>query len=422
MSRDRIKHATRDAELDVAQARNSATSDPSATHVAPRDDVERRLTEIWQWVLDIHDLGVRDNFYDLVAAHYKDSRLIDHNSRRALSLFTVIEEEFHRNLPMATLMQTPTIEQLAAVLRAEVSPSSWASLVPIQPAGSKPPFFMIHGGDAHVNFAYHLARQLGPEQPFYGLQAQGLDSKTPPYTRIEDMADLYVRELRGAQPEGPYYLGGRSMGGAIAFEIAHQLLDQGEGVALLVMFDTVSLSLRNRESTRGRDRLNRHISNLNGSRPSEKLSYVLKRVANVARKRKAAMQRSALRTANSFYRGIGIPVPRALQEIRVANQLAHGRYEPRVYPGKVTLLRARQQPGVGTGSRNRLGLDFKKYDEFRDLGWSALAGGGVEVHDVPGNHDDMYYPPHVGELSEKLGACLSKAQASGNTLKLGESA
>jgi len=204
--------------------------------------------------------------------------------------------------------------------------------------------------------------------------------------------------------------------------MAQQLLAQGERVALLVMFDSVSPTMRNRDSIGGRARAERHMRNLSGSNPKEKMTYVLKSVTSLLRRQKTEIPRKAWSTANSFYRGIGLPLPGALRNIKLANRQAYRHYVARVYPDKVTLLRAREQPGLGTGSRVRLGPDYKRYDEFRDLGWNALAGAGVEIHDVPGNHDDMYYRPHVGELAENLRACLRRAQASGNVVKLDTSA
>jgi len=115
-----------------------------------------------------------------------------------------------------------------------------SSLVKIQPGGSKPPFFGVHGaGDGIlVYYYYNLIPYLGPEQPIYGLQPQGLDGLQVPHSRIEDMAAYYIKEIRTIQPEGPYFLGGASMGGKIVFEMAQQLHAQGQKVAMLVLFDT----------------------------------------------------------------------------------------------------------------------------------------------------------------------------------------
>jgi thioesterase domain-containing protein len=107
------------------------------------------------------------------------------------------------------------------------------ALTPDQPGGSGPPFFCVHGFGGGVLGYAELARQLGPEQPFYGLQAAGLNGLDEPDVRIEDMAARYLQAMRAVQPEGPYYLGGYCYGGIVAFEMARQLRTQGEHVALL---------------------------------------------------------------------------------------------------------------------------------------------------------------------------------------------
>ena len=156
----------------------------------------------------------------------------------AARLFAQIENRFGIHLPLATLFQSPTIEQLANVLREYQPSGSWSSLVEIQPHGSKTPLFCIHAAGANVLIYRPISRHLGGDQPVYALQAQGLDGEKPPLRRVEDMAAHYIREMRSVQPVGPYYLLGASFGGLVIFEMAHQLLAQGQKVALLAMLNT----------------------------------------------------------------------------------------------------------------------------------------------------------------------------------------
>ncbi len=197
--------------------------------VAPRNQVERQLAEIWQQILGIQTISIKDNFFDLGG-----------HSLLAIKLFWQIEQTFGKNLPLATLFQSGTIEELSKIICPEgsVLASNWTSLVAIQPQGSKPPFFCIHGLGGEVLCFRELAMYLGSDQPFYGLQPQGLDGKQPFLTRVEDMAAHYIREIQNVQPQGPYFLGGYSFGGIIAFEMAHQLHSQGQKVALLAMLDS----------------------------------------------------------------------------------------------------------------------------------------------------------------------------------------
>jgi thioesterase domain-containing protein len=116
-------------------------------------------------------------------------------------------------------------------------------IVPIQPQGSRPPFFCVHPVGGGV-FCYRaLARHLGSEQPFYGLQARDLIRGQEPHADIETMAADYLEALRSVQPAGPYRLGGWSLGGVTAFEMAQQLRRQGQSVALLTLIDSVVPSL-----------------------------------------------------------------------------------------------------------------------------------------------------------------------------------
>src|SRR5260370_26293793 len=200
------------------------------TQVIETDDATtRQLARIWQDLLGVKSIGRDQNYFDLGG----DSPL-------AVQLFAQIEKVFGVKLPLATLFDAPTIEELARILGREASAPRWSPLVAIQPAGSRPPFFCIHGAGGNVLIYRDLSQNLGPDQPFYGLQSPGLDGSRPPLTRIEEMAALYVKEIRTVQPYGPYFLGGYCMGGTIAYEMAQQLRAQGEQVGLLALVDTLN--------------------------------------------------------------------------------------------------------------------------------------------------------------------------------------
>jgi acyl carrier protein len=195
------------------------------------DDTARQLAHIWQKFLRVGSIGLDQNYFDLGG----DSSL-------AVQMFAEIEKTFGIKLPLATLYEAPTIEELSRLLRDQTSDSGWSPLVAIQPTGSRPPLFCMHPHGGNVLLYRDLSRHLGSDQPFYGLQSQGLDGTTPPLTQVADMAALYVKEIRRVQPHGPYYLGGYCLGGAIAFEMAQQLQADGEPVALVALFDTMEFS------------------------------------------------------------------------------------------------------------------------------------------------------------------------------------
>ncbi|MEO1375162.1 MAG: amino acid adenylation domain-containing protein, partial [Cyanobacteria bacterium J06635_10] len=180
-------------------------------YTVPRTQSELQLTQIWSSVLNITQVGVKDNFFDLGG-----------HSLLAVRLMSEIQKQFHKNLPLATLFQSPTIEQLALALVSDSFEELYKTLVPIQPNGSLPPLFCVPGAGGNVLYFHHLARYLGTNQPFYGLQAQGLDGETLPLKSIEEIATQYIQAIQTIQPTGPYFLAGHCFGGQIVFEMATQ--------------------------------------------------------------------------------------------------------------------------------------------------------------------------------------------------------
>lgn len=349
--------------------------EPEETFVAPRDELELQLTKIWEQVLGHKPIGVRDNFFELGG-----------HSLLAVRLFAQIEKVTHKNLPLAVLFQAPTIEQLVGILRREDWSPAWSSLVPIQPGGSKQPFFCVHGAGGHVLNYYSLARHLGSEQPFYGLQGQGLDGKQAFHTQIEDMAAYYVQEMRSLQPEGPYCLGGYCSGGLIAFEMAQQLYAQGQEVALLALFDTQNLAKV--ELTRSfSDKLYdfwREIEflwgNLSLLKLKEKFTFLLERA-------KWGQRRIVTRI---MARNSMLP----LVSLRNIHDQAAMNYVPQVYPGRVTLFQS---------------CGFKK-DEVPQVSWEGLVAGGMDVHELPVYFRGMLVEPFVWLLAGQLRTCLAQVE------------
>ena len=340
--------------------------------VAPRDALELQLTEIWEKVLGIQRIGVRDNFFELGG-----------HSLLAVRLFSQIEKIIAKNLNLATIFQAPTIEQQAEIIRQEGWSAPSSSLVKIKSGGSRPPFFSIHGGYSSALLYYKLAQYMGSEQPFYGLQPQGLDGLQTPHNRVEDMAALYLSEIRTLQKSGPYFLGGYSIGGKIAFEMAQQLHRQGEQVAVLALFDTLTAGFF--KPLPFHARASRHLSNLSRMELKAKLTYVKKKLA-----RRFESGGNKLPLVKSPYDS----------PLRDAHLQADRDYVPQVYSGRAILFRAREP--------------LEDYLEWCSveyhLGWDDLVAGGLEIQEVPGNHFNMFSEPYVQVLAEKLQACLAQAQ------------
>ena len=384
---------------------------------APTTQVEKLLATIWTDLLEVSEIGINDNFFE-AGGH----------SLLAVRLFAQIEKRFGKSLPLATLFQAPTIAQLAVILERDWQKelkTEWSSLVAINPiespspssrettiakdTGSRPPFFCVHALGGNVLEYFDLAHYLGKAQPFYGLQSAGLDGKNAPHTRVEDMAAHYIKEMRELQPNGPYFIGGRSLGGMIAFEMARQLRAQGEGIGLLALLDTYPSGyaklLKDQNTLRARfdraaSRTKAHLTNLRGLSLQDKCLYLVAKSKFAPRKMKSQIWR---RIYNSF-ENLGRPLPRALQDIKELNSLAVREYVPQVYNGHVTLFWA--------STDLRASVDFVE-------GWRALAGGGIEVHEIPGSHLDIVKEPHVQELAKKLKSCLELAQTLQNPDKSG---
>jgi thioesterase domain-containing protein/acyl carrier protein len=208
-----------------------APIEPRMDLSAPRSPTERRLATIWAETLGLEQVGVDDNFFDLGG-----------HSLLGIQLLARVREQLDIQLSVRTFFETPTIAGLAALIdqRAPVSAGAWSPLAPLQTHGDQPALFCIHPVGGSVFCYVELTRQLGANQPVYGLEARGLEVDQAPLPTIAAMAAAYIAALRTVQPRGPYRLLGWSMGGTVAFEMAQQLRAQGESVALLALLDTLA--------------------------------------------------------------------------------------------------------------------------------------------------------------------------------------
>ncbi|MGD1020131.1 MAG: amino acid adenylation domain-containing protein [Verrucomicrobiia bacterium] len=348
--------------------------------VAPRDDLELQLAHIWEEVLGVRPVGVRDNFFELGG-----------HSLLAVRLFSLVEKRLGKQLPLTTIFQGATVEHLAGVLRQQATPGASSSLVAIQPGGTKRPLFLVHPAGGHVFPYIHLARLLGPDQPCYGLQARGLEDGQDPHTRIEDMAAHYIQALQTVQPTGPYLLGGWSMGGVVAFEMAQQLQAQGQRVALLALLD-------------GR------IPTPDETFPEEDSEAIglveqyfgisfgpMKSLAELPKDERLAFMLEQAKSAGLVPEELDVSQARRFVTLVRSDLRATQNYGLHLYQGRITFFKASETPAGASSDPT--------------LGWGEWASGGVEVHVVPGNHANLMYEPHVQVLGEKLTACLDRAQS-----------
>ncbi len=341
--------------------------------VAPRTPTEETLAHIWAGLLNLEQVGIHDNFFELGGDSLLTMRLMDQ-----------IYKQLDQELPLSAIFLAPTIESLANRLQPETDSLPWSPLVTIQPTGSKPPFFCVHPIFGVVFPYYELARHLGSDQPFYGLQPLGIDKEQLPHTRIEDMASYYIKALRLVQPKGPYFLGGWSFGGLVAFEMAQQLQRAKQQVAILAMLDTPAPVVANKPSFCD------GVKFLFNTAARSVWPYLL--------------DYFYLMTAPDKHRGshlamLSKPTIRPILRVFQASSQAALSYVPQVYSNRITLLRTNEQATIA--------------HQNPTMGWNDLAMGGVEVHRVPGNHLTMLRKPHIHVLTKQLRVCIEKAQALG---------
>ncbi len=369
-------------------------------YVAPRTPLEEFLAELWRDVLHLDKIGVEDHFFELGGSSIQGAVLINR-----------IQEALGEPVYVIALFDSPTIDDLAHHLgtsypeavgrlfgasslpvgqadQANPSPTRGGLILTLQPEGAHPPCFMIHPPGGIVVCYQALAQRLGRDRPFHAIRARGLHDhleKLP--SRMEEMAADYLVAIREKQPRGPYYLGGWSVGGLVALEMAQQLVADGERINLLALLDTTPPKLPGalpQEDDAGREYgLDVSLEQLATLGPDQQLPYLWQHALKLG------------------LIGPDVPMGVARQVIESLKRLFHhhmvlaNEYIPRFYPGQITLLRPSDAPvAIAT---------------TRDRGWASLAAS-VEVHFVPGQHHSMVKEPHVQALARVLEDCLQRAE------------
>lgn len=390
--------------------------------VAPRDALELQLCLLWEEILQVSPLSITANFFE-AGGH----------SLLAVQLMAQIKQRFQQEIPLAVLFQESTIERFAAVLRRQVGTADNSPLVGLQTAGTRAPLFFIHpaGGSAFCYLA--LARCLGQDQPFYGLQTPGLYDERALSSDVRELAAHYIQAIRALQPQGPYHLGGWCVGGIIAYEMACQLQQSGQDVALLALLDSAPPSGEPAPAASdttlflqfawdlGR-LLGKHIPAsyklallglLDSALPTFTAGTVDTRLA-------ADFIADLLAQLPGFE---GNATPEALEQLSLHEQLRYllaqvtaarltppqeelaylrhlsvvyrtnvraiQAYRPQPFSGKIVLYVARDEAANGQS-------------EMAD--WERLSGGQIRIYTVPGDHYSILKEPHV----QVLAACLRK--------------
>jgi thioesterase domain-containing protein/acyl carrier protein len=317
--------------------------------VPPRDEIEAQLVAIWEQELDICPVGIRDTFLELGG-----------DSLTAVGVFARIEREFRRSLPPASLLERPTIEQLAELLRDPQLGRQTACLVILQESDERPPLICLPGISGNLWEFRRLAKRLGPDVPLYGLQPVGLDGEQKPHESIEEIAEHYLTEVRAAQPTGPYYLAGYSIGGVMAYEMAQRLSAAGETIGLLALFDA----------------------------PAGGFSWPVRLLKQTLDAVSVLLARMFVRAKSTVHDPLE---PVAWSRVSDIHRRALDQYVLKKYPGRVEIFRAITRPPWP----HRLFHNV-------NLRWLKLAAKGGTVHFVPGNHDQMFRDGNIEVLAEEL--------------------
>ncbi|HZL98890.1 MAG TPA: SDR family NAD(P)-dependent oxidoreductase, partial [Planctomycetota bacterium] len=394
------------AALSELPAAAPAAADPAGgdADLDSPDGIERTLAGFWRELLGVRRVGLRDSFFELGG-----------HSLIAVRLFARIKKAFEVDFPISLLFEAPTIERCAATIRRALSdagrggaPAGGAAarapaqetryrhLVPMHPGqpGDQTPFFLVAGMFGNVLNLRHLANLLGHERRIFGVQALGLYGQELPHETIEEMAAAYLAELRTVAPRGPYVLGGFSGGGITAFEMARQLQAAGERVALLVMLDTY---LPRSPPLSASDRARIHWDRMRARGPGYATEWARNRL------------RWELARIRGDRGGHDAPLPSEFrsESVGAAFRRALTRYELQPLEGRIALFRPKLDiahvlgPGRVTNSKRMLVYD--------DNGWGPWCAG-VDVHEVPGDHDSMVLEPNVRVLAGRLRRSLQSAE------------
>jgi amino acid adenylation domain-containing protein len=362
---------TRSGKVDV-QALDALRLSTTTHHPVPKsqqfDPVEAQLKEIWERLLKINTVGLHEDFFALGG-----------HSLLAARMLAQVELRFGLKLPHSVLVEHPTIQELAAYLR-QAPAEKWPALVTLQAGKFLPPLFIAHGIGGSLLTFVELAAELGSEQPVYGLQLPSFIDEHQAELRI--LAANYLKQVRAVQPSGPYNLAGHSSGGLIVFEMACQLMEQGETVGLLALLDC--------DPNTGKH-VNQPFRDLNSFTASFRRAWTEVTVSEFGVKER--LERMMV------YRRIKLRTWLAARSRRLgrARGLLLGAegylapairaYELRSYPGKVTLLVARNEPGCSPEPANA---------------WAGKILGGCETCLLPGTHRSILNRPQVTTLAQEI--------------------
>jgi thioesterase domain-containing protein/acyl carrier protein len=345
-------------------------------YMYPRDAVELRLVQLWEKLFSISPISVMDNFFE-----------IGGDSLLAIRLFANIKQEFGITVPLHTIFQNRTVEQLACILRQDSVSSTWSPLVCLQSQGSKSPLFFVHAAGGSAFDYMEIATFMGTEQPFYALHPRGIEPDESFHASIEEMAADYVAAVTSIQSTGPYLLAGWSFGGLVIFEMACILEQAGETVPFLIMIDTpepsvCSYKTDDVEFLRDRVPFFHGVTldelDLQNSREAQ-LAYLFKE-----------MKLAGLFTPDIDH----TDAQRWLNLYKHHNMLVESYKPSGPFNGKIIFFKPAE----------KIPFDVQMGNPIQ--AWEPFARGGIEVHEAPGNHFKMISPVNTWVLAKMMKECI----------------
>ncbi|MCR8556138.1 amino acid adenylation domain-containing protein [Mucilaginibacter sp. BJC16-A38] len=351
-------------------------------YLGPRTEIEQQVAEIWQEVMGLEKISILDNFFELGG-----------RSLVAVQIMSRIEKLTGKRLPLATLFDHSTIEQLAVRIKSDSKSITWESLVPIKPKGSKMPIYIVHGAGLNVLLFNALAMNMDKEQPVYGLQAKGLNGIDEPLDVMEEIAANYIAEIINQNPTGPYALAGYSLGGTIAYEMAHQLIAMGKEVKMLAVFDTYAKQT---------DAFDPPVK-----RTFNRVRLFFMKLFNSF----ALLAEDPKRTFEYKNELLRRRIVRAWWKITGNSEKQKGFF---AYDNEIDEASARakrnyfQKPLDITVDLFRAKKRTFYMDDYEFMGWKKFALKGVNVHDIPGEHNTIFAPPNDKEFAVVLQECLDR--------------
>jgi acyl-CoA synthetase (AMP-forming)/AMP-acid ligase II/thioesterase domain-containing protein len=318
---------------------------------------EKILTAIWREALGVEKIGVKDNFFQIGGDSLIAGQIIS----------KIIETQKIDQLPLVIFLYAPTIEKMAEILENEKYEFPPASLVAIQPNGNKTPIYCVHSCRGDVLFLSHISQELGSEQPFYGLMAQGLDGKHPILKSVEEMSKHYLKEIKSYQPNPPYIFAGAGAGGFIALEMALTLNKETSQVEKVILFDMPFAMPMWSDDQSSRSVLINRLKRFQIKPAISSIRFWLNQYYSIIAERYVTRHK----VHNNTWR--------AIQQ-----------YNLKTYSGDTILF-------VSEKHRE------PRYDvEYRIALWKNILTGNHNIHIIPGKHLEILKPPNVKILGDQL--------------------